>query len=387
MKVAVVKELLPGERRVALVPASLLALFKAGLEVVVETGAGDEAGFPDAQYTEKGATIASDRASAFQADVVLQVRAAGANKGFAGSDLQLLRKDQIVIATCDPLGDPQASQQVGMTGASLFSLELIPRITRAQSMDVLTSQATIAGYRAVLLAAMELDKIFPMMMTAAGTLPAAKVFIIGVGVAGLQAIASARKLGAIVSAYDVRPACREQVESLGGKFVELKLETTGGEDKGGYAKAMDEEFYRRQGELLGSVVAQSDVVITTAAIPGKKSPLLLTADAIQGMHPGGIIIDLAAERGGNCELTKADQRVNHRGVTILGPTNIASDVPQHASLMFSNNVAKFLLNLVKKGEVDMNMDDEIIRETLVTRGGDVALSRVRDLLGMTALTS
>jgi H+-translocating NAD(P) transhydrogenase subunit alpha len=387
MKVAVVKELLPGERRVALVPASLLALFKAGLEVVIEKGAGLEAGFPDSQYTEKGATIAPDRVSAFQADVILQVRAAGANKEFAGSDLPLLRKNQIVIATCDPLGDPQSSQEVSKTGASLFSLELIPRITRAQSMDVLSSQATIAGYRAVLLAAMELDKIFPMMMTAAGTLPAAKVFIIGVGVAGLQAIASARKLGAVVSAYDVRPACREQVESLGGKFVELKLETAGGEDKGGYAKAMDEEFYRRQGELLGSVVAQSDVVITTAAIPGKKSPLLLTADAIHGMQPGGIIIDLAAERGGNCELTKADQRVKHQGVTILGPTNIASDVPQHASLMFSNNITKFLLNLVNKGEVNLNMEDEIIRETLVARGGDVVLPRVRELLGMSALTS
>ncbi len=387
MKIAVVKELLPGERRVALVPASLLALFKAGLEVVVEKGAGQKAGFQDSQYTEKGATIAPDRAAAFQADVILQVRAAGANKEHAASDLLLLRKDQIVIASCDPLGDPQSSQQVAKTGASLFSLELIPRITRAQSMDVLSSQATIAGYRAVLLAAMELDKIFPMMMTAAGTLPAAKVFIIGAGVAGLQAIASARKLGAVVSAYDVRPACREQVESLGGKFVELKLEASGGEDKGGYAKAMDEEFYRRQGELLGSVVSQSDVVITTAAIPGKKSPLLLTADAIRGMQPGGIIIDLAAERGGNCELTKADQRVEHQGVTILGPTNIASEVPQHASLMYSNNVTKYLLNLVNKGAIHLNMEDEIIRETMVARGGDVVLPRVRELLGMSVLTS
>ena len=382
MKVAVVKELLPGERRVALVPASLLALMKAGVDVVVETGAGLEAGFQDSQYAEKGATIAPDRATAFQADIVLQVRAAGANKAKAGDDLKLLRPNQLLIATCDPLGEPASVQEFAKSGVSLLSLELIPRITRAQSMDVLSSQAMISGYRAVLLAAMELDKIFPMMMTAAGTLPAAKVFIIGVGVAGLQAIASARKLGAVVSAYDVRPATREQVESLGGKFIELKLDTTGGEDKGGYAKAMDEEFYRRQGELLGSVVAQSDVVITTAAIPGKKSPLLLTADAVNGMQSGGIIIDLAAERGGNCELTVADQRVCHKGITILGPTNLASEIPQHASLMFSNNISKFLLNLIKKGEVDLNMEDEIIRETLVTRGGEVVLPRVRDALGL-----
>jgi H+-translocating NAD(P) transhydrogenase subunit alpha len=385
MKVAVVKELLPGENRVALVPASVPSLIKSGLEVVVQSGAGVAADFPDQQYSDKGATVVGDRSAAFQADIVLQVRMAGANKNHAQDDTNLIRPNQVLIATCDPLGEPQAIQTIAMTGASLMSLELIPRITRAQSMDVLSSQATIAGYRAVLMAAMELNKIFPMMMTAAGTLPAAKVFVIGVGVAGLQAIATARKLGAIVSAYDVRPACREQVESLGGKFVELKLETSGGEDKGGYAKAMDAEFYRRQGELLGSVVAQSDVVITTAAIPGKRSPLLVTADAIGQMPTGGVIVDLAAERGGNCELTKPDERVKVNGLTILGPTNIASEVPNHASLMFSNNVTKFLLNFVKKGEAHWNMEDEILRETLVTRGGDVVLQRVRDLLGLSPL--
>ncbi len=385
MKVAVVKELLPGEHRVALVPASVIGLIKAGMEVVVQSGAGEAAGFPDSQYSEKGATIATDRATAFQADIILQVRAAGAAKAAGLDDIGLMRAGQIIVATCDPLGEPQAVQALAKTGVSLMSLELIPRITRAQSMDVLSSQATITGYRAVLLAAMELNKIYPMMMTAAGTLPAAKVFIIGAGVAGLQAIATARKLGAIVSAYDVRPACREQVESLGAKFVELKLETTAGEDKGGYAKAMDEEFYRRQGELLGSVVAQSDVVITTAAIPGKRSPLLVTADALRGMQPGGVVVDLAAERGGNCEWTKPDERIRANGLTILGPTNLASDVPNHASLMFSNNVTKFLLNLVKKGEVEWKMDDEIIRDTLVTRGGEIVLQRVRDLLGLAPL--
>jgi NAD(P) transhydrogenase subunit alpha len=380
MKVAVTKELMPGERRVALVPNSVLTLIKSGLEVLVESNAGAAAGYSDSLYAAKGATIVPHRTDAFAADIVVQVRAAGALKHGTGEDLELLRHGQVLIAMCDPLGDPSAARRVAATGASLISLELIPRITRAQSMDILSSQATIAGYRAVLLAAMELNRIFPMMMTAAGTLPAAKVFIVGAGVAGLQAIASARKLGAVVSAYDVRPACREQVESLGGKFVELTLETSSSEDKGGYAKAMDEEFYRRQGELLASVVSQSDVVITTAAIPGKRSPVLITADALRGMPAGGVVVDLAAERGGNCELTQADQRVEYHGLTILGPTNIASDVPHHASLMFSNNATKFLLNLAKKGEIVWNMDDEIIRETLVTRGGEVILPRVRDLL-------
>jgi NAD(P) transhydrogenase subunit alpha len=387
MKVAVVKESLPGEHRVALVPSGVLNLIKSGLEVIVQSGSGLAAGFPDSQYSEKGAGVVQDRAAAFQADIVLQVRAAGAVKEKGSEDFSLMRSGQIVIATCDPLGEPKAIQAMAQTGVSLMSLELIPRITRAQSMDVLSSQATIAGYRAVLMAAMELNKIYPMMMTAAGTLPAAKVFIIGVGVAGLQAIATARKLGAVVSAYDVRPACREQVESLGAKFVELKIEAEGGEDKGGYAKAMNEEFYRRQGELLAGVVAQSDVVITTAAVPGKRSPLLLSADALRGMPPGGVVIDLAAERGGNCELTIADQRVQINGLTILGPTNIAAEVPNHASLMFSNNVVKFLQNFVKKGEVEWKMDDEIIRDTLLTRSGDVVHARIRELLGLAPLAA
>ena len=382
MKVAVVKESLAGERRVALVPSCVPTLVKAGLEVLVQSGAGQEAGFLDQAFADKGATIVSSRDEAYAADIVVQIRAAGADANKGAADRTRTRQGQIVIGTCDPLGESQAAAEFAKTGATLFSLELIPRITRAQSMDVLSSQATIAGYRAVLLAAMELPKMFPMMMTAAGTLTAAKVFVVGVGVAGLQAIASGRKLGGVVSAYDVRPACREQVESLGGKFVEMPLENKGAEDKGGYAKAMDEEFYRKQRELMASVVAQSDVVITTAAIPGKKSPLLVTADAVRGMQSGSVIIDLAAERGGNCELTKADQRTIVHGVTILGPTNIAAEVPQHASQMFANNVTKFLLNMVKKGELIMNLEDEIIRDTLVTRNGEVVQSRVREILGL-----
>jgi NAD(P) transhydrogenase subunit alpha len=384
MKVAVLKETFPGERRVALVPANIAALAKAGAEVVVESGAGSAAGFKDAEYAEKGAQVVVGREAACAADVLLQVRCLGANPQAGRGDLPHFKAGQIVIGMCDPLGDPEAVRVIAQTGATLFALELIPRITRAQSMDVLSSMATIAGYRAVLLAAVELPKMFPLMMTAAGTLTAARAFVIGAGVAGLQAIATSKRLGAIVSAYDVRPACREQVNSLGGKFVELELEAGQAEDKGGYAKAMGEEFYRRQRELMSRVVADSDIVVTTAAIPGKKSPVLITKEAVAGMRPGSVIVDLAAERGGNCELSLPDQRVEQHGVTILGPTNLPSEIPHPASLMLSNNVTKFLQNLIKAGQVNLNLQDEIIRETLTARGGDVYHPRIRELLGLGA---
>jgi NAD(P) transhydrogenase subunit alpha len=280
------------------------------------------------------------------------------------------------------LWEPQAAADFAKTRAFLFALELVPRITRAQMMDVLSSQATISGYRAALLASCELPKMFPMLMTAAGTVTAAKVLVIGAGVAGLQAIATAKKLGAVVHGYDIRTACREQVESLGAKFVDLKMEESSAEDKGGYAKQMDEAFYQKQRERLGEVVAHHDVVISTALIPGKPSPLLVTAAAVAKMAPGSVIIDLAAERGGNCELSRPDQRVIEHGVTILGPTNLPSDVPHHASQMFSNNVAKFVLNLLKRGEVFMNYDDPIIKDTLVTREGEVANARLREMLNL-----
>ncbi|MCB9873761.1 MAG: Re/Si-specific NAD(P)(+) transhydrogenase subunit alpha [Planctomycetaceae bacterium] len=384
MKVAVLKETFPTELRVALVPANVPQLAKVGLEVVVEAGAGEAAGFLDAHYVDKGATIVG-RDELFSADIIAQVRTLGANKDAGRGDLAKFRRGQFIIGMCDPLGEPGSAVEIAETGASLFGLELIPRITRAQSMDVLSSMATIAGYRAVLLAAIELPKIFPMLMTAAGTLTPARVFIVGVGVAGLQAIATAKRLGGVVRAYDVRPACREQVESLGGKFVELALEAGDAQDKGGYAKAMGEDFYRKQRELMASVVAESDVVITTAAIPGKQSPLLITADAVKGMAPGGVIVDLATERGGNCELSQADTRVVEHGITILGPTNLPSEIPNHASQMYSNNVTKFLLNLVKDGKVALNLEDEIIRDTLVAHDGQLLNSRMRDILGMEPL--
>jgi proton-translocating NAD(P)+ transhydrogenase subunit alpha len=385
MKVAVVKETFPGERRVALVPADVAKLVKNGLSVIIEPGAGERAGFTDKAYADKGAQPASSRDGAFSADIVLQLRALGANLRAGRDDLRRLRSGQIVVGLCDPLGEPKAVAEMAQTGATTFALELMPRITRAQSMDVLSSMTTLAGYRAVLLAAVELPKIFPLMMTAAGTLTAARIFIIGVGVAGLSAIATAKRLGAVVRAYDVRPACREQVESLGAKFIELAIETKQAEAAGGYAQAQDEAFYQRQRELLADVVAESDVVITTAAIPGKQSPLLVTAEAVARMQPGSVIVDLGAERGGNCALTKADERVIASGVTILGPTNLPSEIPLHASQMFSSNVTAFLLNLTKKGELELNCDDPIIRDTLVAHEGEVVHPRLRELLGLAKL--
>jgi NAD(P) transhydrogenase subunit alpha len=385
MKVAALQETFPGERRVALVPANVPQLAKAGLEVIVERDAGLAAGFPDAAYQDKGALVVS-RDEAMAADVLLQVRALGANLAAGRADLARFRPGQILIGTCEPLGEPQAAADLAATGATVFALELIPRITRAQSMDVLSSMATIAGYKAVILAAAELPKMFPMLMTAAGTIAAARAFVIGAGVAGLQAIATAKRLGAVVHAYDVRPVVREQVESLGGKFVELELETLAAEGQGGYAQAMGEDFYRRQREQLARVVAGSDLVVTTAAVPGKRSPLLITADAVRGMAPGSVIVDLAAERGGNCELTRADQRVVEHGVTILGPTNLPSEAPYHASQMFSNNVTKFLLNMVKSGQVQAQLDDEIVRDTLLARDGRVVHARVVELMAAAGST-
>jgi NAD(P) transhydrogenase subunit alpha len=376
MMIGVPAEQLPGERRVALVPSALPALKKAGLDVIVERGAGEAAGFTDAAYQEKGAKVAASRADVFAADAILQVRVGVASE---------LRRDQVIIGMADPLGAPESIRTLASRGVTAFALELIPRITRAQSMDVLSSMATIGGYKAVLLAAGTLPRMFPLLTTAAGTVTPAHVFIVGVGVAGLQAIATARKLGAVVEAYDVRPAVKEQVQSVGAKFVELPLETSQSEDKGGYAKAQDEAFYQRQREMMARVVAANDVVITTAVVPGKKAPVLVTAEMVRGMAPGSVIVDLAAERGGNCELTQPDQVVVERGVTILGPTNLPSTVPYHASQMYAKNITTFLLHLIKEGGLRIDATDEITRETLVAQGGDVVHPRVRAMLGLPEL--
>lgn len=386
MIIAVPKETFPGERRVALLPASVPAIVKDRSRVLVEAGAGASAGFTDDAFRQAGAEVVADRRALFEAaDVLLQVRGLGANPQAGQADLDLIRDTQVIIAPCDPLGNPAAVGQIAQKGATLFALELIPRITRAQSMDVLSSMATIAGYKAVLLAAGVLPKMFPLLMTAAGTLTPAKVFVIGAGVAGLQAIATSRRLGAVVQAYDVRPAVKEQVESLGAKFVEMPLETAATETAGGYAKQLGEDFYRRQRELMARTVAASDVCITTAAIPGKPSPKLITGDAVRGMAPGSVIVDLAAERGGNCELTQADQVVVENGVTILGPTNLPSEVPAHASQMLAKNLTNFLKLVTRNGEFHLNLDDEVVRETLAAYRGEIVSRQVRELLGLEPL--
>ena len=388
MIVGTVKETFPGERRVALTPHVLHLLKKAGCEVIVESGAGESAGYPDAAYTEKGARIVASRAEVFQsADVVAQVRGYGANPEEGKGDVALLRKGQTLIATFEPLTALEQVKEVAATGATLFALELVPRITRAQSMDVLSSMATVAGYKAALLAANRLPKMMPMMMTAAGTVAPAKVFVIGAGVAGLQAIASTKRLGAQVEAYDLRPAVKEQVESLGAKFVEMEIEAGEAEDKGGYAKEMGEEFYRKQRELMARVVAENDVVITTAAVPGKKAPILITAEMVRGMATGSVIVDLAAERGGNCELTKPGEDVVEHGVTILGPVNLPATVPFHASQMFSKNVVTLLLSMVKEGKLEFNFEDEVVVGTMATHAGEVTNTKIREAMGLAAPAS
>jgi NAD(P) transhydrogenase subunit alpha len=394
--VGVPKEIYPGERRVALTPVVVPMLAKAGLDVAIEAGAGVEAGYPDAQYEEKGAKVLADRAAVFaQSDIIAQVLAHGANDKNGTSDLGLMRRGQVLVGFLRPLGTPlkdgkisvETVQQLAQTGVSAFAVELMPRTTRAQSMDALSSMASIAGYKAVLEVANALPRIFPMMTTAAGTITPSRVLIIGVGVAGLQAIATARRLGGVVSAYDVRPAAKEQVQSLGARFVELPLETQDAQDARGYAKAQDEAFYAKQRELLGRVVAESDAVITTAVVPGKKAPVLVTAEMVKGMAPGSVILDLAAERGGNCELTRAGETVVEHGVTLIGPINLASGVPHHASQMYARNLTAFLANLVKDGKVRPAESDDIIRDTLVTQGGEVVNARVRELLGMPGLVA
>ncbi|PDW03661.1 Re/Si-specific NAD(P)(+) transhydrogenase subunit alpha [Candidatus Viridilinea mediisalina] len=379
MIVGVPRETAPGEQRVALVPNDVSFLQKLGLEVQIEAGAGVAAGFPDAFYVERGVTVAASRQGLFAAaDMLFQVRATGAAQGDA--DLALLRSGQLVIGFLDPFWQPQWIAALAQRGVNAIALELVPRISRAQSMDALSSMATIVGYKATLLAAMHLPRIFPMLMTAAGTITPARIFVIGAGVAGLQACAQAKRMGARVEAYDVRVAVKEQVESVGAKFVELPLETGDSEDKGGYAKAQGEDFYRRQRQLMGEVVARNDVVITTAAIPGKRSPVLVTGEMVQGMQPGSVVVDLAAEHGGNCELTRADELVQVHGVTILGPTNLAATVPNHASQLYSRNLINIIRLAVKDGKLNLTTDDEIIRESMVAHAGEVCNARVQELL-------
>jgi len=368
MNIGVARETFPGEKRVALVPAVMPNLKKAGFEIVIEEGAGLASGISDTAYRERGAQIVKSRQIAIgSSEIILYVRGLGANRNAGMADFDLYRKGQVIVGMLDPSNSQTELKKLAEMGVTAFALELLPRTTRAQSMDVLSSMATAAGYKAVLMAAQTLPKMFPLLMTAAGTVPAARVFILGAGVAGLQAIATARRLGAIVQAYDIRPAVKEQVESLGAKFVELPLESGRSETSGGYARAMDAEFYSRQQELMAQVVAGSDVVICTAAVPGKRAPLLITGDMVGKMKLGAVIVDLAAEQGGNCELTKPGENVVHGGVSIMGPVNLASDLSFDSSQMYSRNLANFLLYLIgEDGKLRLNSDDEIIRATNAT---------------------
>jgi NAD(P) transhydrogenase subunit alpha len=388
MILGVPKESYPGERRVAIVPSVIPSLAKAGIEVLVEAGAGIEAGYPDKDYTEKGAKLAANRAEVFRAgDIVAQVLCFGSNDVTGKADLPLMKSGQVIVGFLRPLGKQEELEALARTGVTSFAVELMPRTTRAQSMDALSSMATICGYKAVVMAADTLPRIFPMLTTAAGTITPGRVLIIGAGVAGLQAIATARRLGAVASAYDLRPAAKEQVQSLGGRFVELPIEAKDAQDARGYATAQGEEFYKKQRELLGGAVAESDVVITAAVVPGKKSPVLVTKEMVARMAPGSVIVDLAAERGGNCELTQAGKIVKESNVSIIGTFNLASSVPYHASQMYAKNLSAFLLNLVKDSKLQINEKDEIHRETLLTQGGEIVNARVREFVGLKPLTA
>jgi NAD(P) transhydrogenase subunit alpha len=343
---------------------------------MVEHTAGLASGYTDDAYSGRGAQLVDRQTLFANATLIAQVRSLGANPEAGRADLDLLRPGQGVVGFGEPLTAPQEASDLAATGVSFFAMELMPRITRAQSMDALSSMATIAGYESVLIAATRLPKMFPMLMTAAGTVAPAKVFVLGAGVAGLQAIATARRLGAVVSAYDVRPVVKEQVESVGGKFIILDVDSKTSEDKGGYAKAMDEAFYRRQRELMTEVIREQDVLITTAAVPGRKAPILVTRDMVLAMQPGSVIVDIAAERGGNCEVTRPGETIVEHGVSVLGPLNVPSMVPFHASQMYSSNITSFVKLLFKDVALNINREDEIIRETLVTYESKIVHARV-----------
>jgi NAD(P) transhydrogenase subunit alpha len=374
VQIGVPKETFAGERRVAMMPDAAARLVKVGAECLVEKGAGNGAMSSDAQYEAAGARIVDATALYQSADVVTRVQPPSLEE--AGR----LRSGTVLVGFLAPLSDFKLAQKLAEAGVTSLSMELVPRITRAQAMDALSSMSTISGYKAVLLAAQELPRFFPMLVTAAGTLPPARVFVLGAGVAGLQAIASARRLGAVVSAFDVRPAVKEQVQSLGATFVQVELAQQDTEDAGGYAKALSEEAHRREVELIGKTVREMDVVITTALVPGQRAPILITAEMVRAMKPGAVIVDLAAEAGGNCELTRPGERSVVGDVTILAPLNLPSTMPVHASQMYSRNVSSLVALLVKDGKPVVDMQDEIIRGCCLTHGGRIVHERTLALM-------
>lgn len=385
--IGVPKETCQGEVRVAFTPANVAVMAKKpDIRLLIEKEAGAAAGYPDQDYVDAGAELVSREQVFAEADIILQVQTPGASGSQGDADLAALKSGQILIGSMDPLANPGFAQTLAERQVTGVALELVPRITRAQAMDVLSSMAMIAGYKAVLLAASASNRMFPMNMTAAGTMNASRVLIMGVGVAGLQACSTAKRLGGLVEAYDVRPAAREQILSVGAKPVELDLDTSTAEGSGGYAKAQGEDFLKRQRELMTEVVKQMDVIITTAAIPGAKSPILVTADMVKAMKPGAVIVDLAAERGGNCELTRMGETVVEHGVTIIGPANVPATVAFHASQMYGKNLEN-LLNLMidDDGKLNLDMEDEIFQNTVIAHNGDVPQPRMRELLNLPAL--
>jgi NAD(P) transhydrogenase subunit alpha len=382
MILGIPNETLEGEKRVAIVPGHVPLLQKQGFIVHLESGAGLSAGFTDKMYEEEGVRIIKNAEDLFtESKIIVHVRGLGTSNDKNAGYINKLKENQILIGLLDPFNNPDIVKELASKKIKSFAMELIPRITRAQSMDVLSSQANIAGYKAALMAADSLPKMFPMMMTSAGTITPARVFVIGAGVAGLQAIATCNRLGAIVSAYDIRPIVKEQVQSLGAKFVEFDLETESTEDKGGYAKEMDAAFYKKQQQMMSQVISENDVVIATAAVPGKKAPVLVTKDMVSGMKQGSVILDLAAEQGGNCEVTEPGSTVEVGGVTVIGPLNIPSMVAFHASQMYSKNITNFLALMVKDGKLEIDTEDEIISGSLVTDGGAVVHEAVKQATG------
>ncbi len=375
MNIALLKETFPGERRVALIPDAVAKLTQAGLTVLVEHGAGEAAFFSDQAYEQAGARLVNGAAELLaQAEVVVKVGKP------APGEIELLPRDSVLIAMLQALNNPELVLQLAERGVTAFALDMMPRISRAQTMDALTSMSTVAGYKATLLGAAACSKFFPLLMTAAGTVSPAKVLVLGAGVAGLQAIATARRLGAVVEAFDTRPVVKEQVQSLGASFLEIDLGHQDAQDAGGYAKQLSEEAHQREQELIHEHLKQCDVVITTALIPGKPAPILITAPMVADMAPGSIIVDLAAEMGGNCELTSPGETVVREGVTIIGELNLPSTVPTHASQMFSRNICNFLLLVVKDGELRLDFSDEVISGTCVTHNGQVVNDAVRELV-------
>lgn len=383
MIIGVPKESVVGEKRISLVPRHVPLLQKEGFIVHLESGAGIGARFTDAMYEEEGVKIIPNRENLFnESKIILTVRGLRTNDKTGSEDLNLLKENQILIGLMDPFNNLEVIKELAKRKIQSFALELIPRISRAQSMDVLSSQANIAGYKAALIAANLLPKMFPMMMTSAGTLTPARVFVIGAGVAGLQAIATCHRLGAVVNAYDIRPVVKDQVQSLGAKFVELELEIESAEGEGGYAKEMDENFYREQRKMMNRVISESDVVIATAAVPGKKAPVLISGEMIQGMKEGSVIVDLAAEQGGNCEVTEPGKTVEVGGVVVSGPLNVPSTIPHHSSQMFSKNITNFFQLMVKDGKLNTDVEDEIVQESMVTNNGEIVNSQIKETLGL-----